>query len=70
MKVTAGTTSEVQPFVLSIRTGGGDCRRPLTVSFEQFFTSTGLTTDGKFHWNKEYFPIAVENSGAVVENRE
>ena len=57
------TAPEIQSYKLSIRTGGGDCRRQLTASFEQFFTSAGLLQEGKFQLNKEYFPLAIENSG-------
>jgi hypothetical protein len=47
---------------LKIKTAGGDCRRSLTSSFENFFIDTGIIDSniekGKdsFVWGKDYFP--------------
>jgi hypothetical protein len=41
---------------LLIRTGGGDCRKSLTTSFETFFMNAGINK-GKFAWGNIYFPV-------------
>jgi hypothetical protein len=54
---------------LTIRTGGGDCKKQLTVTFQEFYKKSGISADGKFVWGKDYFPIETTNSGVkeVVE---
>jgi hypothetical protein len=54
--------SEYKPYLLSIRTGGGDCKNHLTETFAAFFVMTGLSQSGKFVWNKEYFPLEIDTS--------
>ncbi len=60
MKVTSD--GEYKPFLLSVRTGGGDCKGCLTDAFGSFFIATGLSPDGKFVWNKEYFPLELDTT--------
>lgn len=43
--------------ILRVRTGGGDCKKQLTLTLQNFFVESGLSTDGKFSWDKEYFPM-------------
>jgi hypothetical protein len=46
----------LEEHILQIRTAGGDCKKQLTATFEQFFIITGLSSTGKFQWTKDYFP--------------
>eukprot|EP01031_Cornospumella_fuschlensis_P027223 gene27223-32890_t len=71
--------TELSEVVLSIRTAGGDCRKQLTTTFEQFFLSTKLAdpdqhaahfTTGRFVWNKEYFPILSEEEKKRLDEEE
>lgn len=50
---------------LTIRTAGGDCKKQLTTTMEEFFIASGISADGKFVWGKEYFPL--ETVGAKAE---
>lgn len=46
---------------LRIQTAGGDCRRSLSTSFQNFFLDVGITnkeTGGSFSWGKDYFPTS------------
>jgi Domain of unknown function (DUF4460) len=46
---------------LKIQTAGGDCRRSLSTSFQNFFLDVGITnkeTGGSFSWGKDYFPTS------------
>ncbi|RYH31273.1 DUF4460 domain-containing protein [archaeon] len=72
-------STELSEYVLSIRTAGGDCRKQLTTTFEQFFMTTQLAdpvqhaahySTGKFVWNKEYFPILSEEEKKRMEEEE
>jgi hypothetical protein len=73
-------SGELVEYVLSIRTAGGDCRKQLTNTFEQFFLTTRLADQtlhqahyqntGKFIWNKEYFPILSEEQTKRLEEEE
>lgn len=49
---------------LRIRTAGGDCKKQLTVTLQNFFVESEISPDGKFQWGKEYFPLEV--AGVVV----
>jgi len=40
-----------------IKTAGGDSRKSLSKSFEQFFEEIGVHK-GKFKWGPDYFPTA------------
>jgi len=42
---------------LTIVTGGGDCKRQFTKTLQHFFVASEISTDGRFIWDKEYFPI-------------
>ena len=50
---------------LRIKTAGGDCKKQLTVTMSDFFVESGISTDGKFSWGKEYFPTEI--SGQKVD---
>ena len=41
---------------LIIKTPGGDCRKLLSKTFQDFFQSAGIYDGGRFAWGKEYFP--------------
>lgn len=41
---------------LNIRTAGGDSKKQITRTFEEFFAVSGISETGKFAWDKEYFP--------------
>ena len=52
---------EIKLAHLRIQTAGGDCRRALSTSFQDFFLAVGITnkeTGGNFSWGKDYFPTA------------
>lgn len=49
---------------LRIRTAGGDCKKQLTVTMQNFFVESEISADGKFQWGKDYFPL--ETAGVVV----
>ena len=59
----SNTDKRVERVDLLLHTAGGDCKRQLTVSFEEFFLRSGILInpreDGKdlFVWNKDYFPV-------------
>jgi hypothetical protein len=55
-------TNELKPYVLQIRTGGGDCKNHLTQTFTSFFMETGILESDCFAWNKEYFPVTIETN--------
>ena len=40
---------------LQLKTAGGDCKRSLMGTFQDFFTRTGVHT-GPFRWGNDYFP--------------
>ena len=54
---------KVEQVDLLIHTAGGDCKRQLTASFEEFFLRSGILINPREHdkdlfvWNKDYFPI-------------
>jgi hypothetical protein len=64
----ANTESGLKHIELTVRTGGGDCKKQLTVTMQDFFVASGISADGKFTWGKEYFPLEV--AGAVEEEEE
>lgn len=45
---------------LNIVTGGGDCKKQLTKTMQQFFQTSKISLDGKFEWDKAYFPLEKE----------
>jgi hypothetical protein len=61
----------IEKIDLKIRTGGGFCRRALTVSFEEFFIKAQVidtkVAKGKepFVWDKDYFPTKLEENKIV-----
>jgi hypothetical protein len=60
MKTVGADT--VTCFHLNIITAGGDSKKQITRTFQEFFAKTGISEDGSFQWDKEYFPTSlVEN---------
>jgi hypothetical protein len=58
---TIGADS-VNCFHLNIVTAGGDSKKQITRTFQEFFVKTGISEDGQFQWDKEYFPTSlIEN---------
>ena len=53
---------------LRITTGGGDCKKQLTVTMQQFFKESGISANGKFVWGRDYFPMEI--AGSEKENEE
>lgn len=53
---------------LNIRTAGGDCKKLITRTFETFFTESGISKDGKFTWDKEYFPTKTVEEAEIYAN--
>ena len=47
---------------LQLKTAGGDCKRSLMRTFQDFFSRTGVHT-GPFSWGHEYFPSGPKNNG-------
>ena len=45
---------------LQLKTAGGDCKRSLMKTFQDFFDRTGVHT-GPFRWGNEYFPSEPSN---------
>jgi len=45
---------------LNIVTGGGDCKKQLTKTMQQFFLTSKISLDGKFEWDRAYFPLEKE----------
>lgn len=45
---------------LNIVTGGGDCKKQLTKTMQQFFQTSKISSDGKFEWDRAYFPLEKE----------
>ena len=63
-----GTGSdELKKVNLTLRTAGGDCKRLLMNTFEDFFFRTGVHT-GPFRWGSEYFPQSPKSSFSNAEN--
>jgi hypothetical protein len=60
--------SNVLPHVLRIRTSGGECKKQLTVTFQDFFKQTDIDRDGLFKWNQEYFPIDLIGTDSSSDN--
>ncbi len=55
-------TDELTCVNLNIVTAGGDSKRQITRTFQEFFVKAGISEDGKFVWDKEYFPTSlIEN---------
>ena len=52
---------------LRIRTAGGECKKQLTVTLQDFFVTSGISSDGKFSWGKEYFPLSIADSNGAVK---
>ena len=53
--MTVKGSNDLQRITLSLRTAGGDCKRLLMKTFEEFFTRTAIHS-GPFRWGSEYFP--------------
>ena len=53
---------------LNIRTAGGDSKRLITRTFEEFFAKAGISKDGKFAWDREYFPTKTVAEAEVYAN--
>ena len=53
--VKAPGTDELRKVSLTLRTAGGDCKRLLMSTFEDFFIRTGVH-NGAFRWGADYFP--------------
>lgn len=54
---------------LNIKTDGGDCKKKITTTLQDFFIASKISIDGKFHWGKEYFPVeSVSISSKVMNN--
>jgi hypothetical protein len=53
LKTTKGTKSTN----LHVKTAGGECKRQLSASFEEFFITSGINPTGKFRWGNEHFPV-------------
>mmetsp|Transcript_55165 Transcript_55165/g.108959 ORF Transcript_55165/g.108959 Transcript_55165/m.108959 type:complete len:175 (+) Transcript_55165:56-580(+) len=60
--------SGYKPVVLTISTGGGDCKKQFGVTMKNFFKASGISPDGNFIWGKEYFPTEVY--GKIEEEEE
>lgn len=58
MRSTASKTG-FKTVELRIRTAGGDCKKQLTVTLQNFFMESEISPDGKFQWGKEYFPLEI-----------
>ena len=52
-----GDSGNLKKVSLQLRTAGGDCRRLLQSTFQEFFSKTGVHS-GPFRWGPEYFPSA------------
>lgn len=66
--VKMDTNNQIEKHQLSIRTGGGECKKQLKASLEQFFLGCGILKRGDvLAWSKEYFPINVEGSPEDLE---
>lgn len=51
--------SGYKPIILTISTGGGDCKKQFGATMRKFFVDAGISKDGMFSWGKEYFPTEV-----------
>lgn len=63
------TTSEYQKYELLLKTSGGDCRKQLRTSFEQFFQLTGICNTS-FQWDAGYFPALTNTEAEKVLEEE
>ena len=57
VKSQGGDPEELKKVSLQLRTAGGDCRRLLRSTFQDFFSRTGVHV-GPFRWGPEYFPTS------------
>ena len=64
-----GNGNELKKVSLQLKTAGGDCKRLLMSTFQDFFGRTGVHS-GPFRWGEEHFPAQPTQEQLIEMERE